>query len=87
MIETEGLKPVNPDSDLARAKDKATIAELRRRLKYFQKRPEGKIDQRTFTILRSRFHPDRVKDPEQKARYRIAFEVIGELESSLVDKN
>jgi hypothetical protein len=44
------------------------------------------IDSRTFTVVRSRLHPDRAHDPEQKARYRIAFEVFGEIERQVVDK-
>jgi len=77
-------KPADPDSDLARAK--ATIADLRRGLKYFQKRKDGKVDPRTFTIIHSRMHPDRVSDRDKKARYKVAFEVFGELEKALVDK-
>jgi hypothetical protein len=78
-------KPADPDTEIARAK--ATIANLRRALRHFQKRPEGKIDARTFTIIRSRMHPDRVSDPEKKARYKAAFEVFGELEKAVVDKD
>ena len=82
----------DPDSELARvtaklARADATIADQRRALRYFQKRPNGKIDDRTFTLLRGHFHPDRVQDPEQKARYRTTFEVLGERENALVDTN
>jgi hypothetical protein len=77
-------KPVNPDGEVAGLK--ATITYLRRALKHFQKRKDGKIDSRSYTIIRSRMHPDRVSDPEKKARYKIAFEVFGELEKAVVDK-
>ena len=78
-------KPVDPESKEARYK--ATIADLRARLRYFQMRPQGKIDQRTSTLIRSNLHPDRVKDPEHKARFRIAFEVYGERERLWVDED
>ena len=45
------------------------------------------MDDRTFTVLRSHVHPDRVQNPEQKARYKTAFEVLSELEGRLVDKD
>ena len=40
------------------------------------------------TIARTHhMHPDRVKDPEQKARCQIAFQAFGELENRLVDED
>jgi hypothetical protein len=78
-------KPANPDSEVARLK--ATILDLRRALRHFRTRDGGKIDSRSYTIIRSRMHPDRVSDPEKKARYKVAFEVFGELEKAVVDKD
>jgi len=71
-------KPANPDSEVGRLK--ATIVDLRRGLKHFQKRKDGKIGSRSYTVIRSRMHPDRVSDPEKKA-------VFGELEKAVVDKD
>ena len=77
-------KPVDPNSEVARLK--VTITELRARLNHFKTREGGKVDTRTFTIMHSRMHPDRVSDPKKKARYKIAFDVFGKLKNLMVDK-
>jgi hypothetical protein len=47
---------------------------------------KGVIDRATYRKIRACLHPDRVQDPELKARYEEAFNLFNNLESVLLDE-
>jgi hypothetical protein len=47
---------------------------------------KGVVDRATYRKIRACLHPDRVQDPELKARYEEAFNLFNKLESVLLDE-